>query len=160
MNNSRNKLDEIINHATIDLNIKAQTKQEAIERLTDLLMADNRISDKEVFIEEVFEREAIETTNMGLGVAIPHGKSSAVSRNSIAVGRLSDPIVWDQNKDEKLVTVIFMLAVRDDAARDKTHLELISKVATLLVKDEFLATLFDTDNKTKLLNQIYALIGD
>ena len=161
MNNTLKNFNEVINLAAIDLHIDARTRREAIEKLVDLLAAEHRISDKEVFIEEVFKREALETTNMGMGVAIPHGKSSAVSRNSIAMGRLEEPIDWDPDKmDEKQVSVVFLLAVRDDAEKDKVHLELISKVASLLIKEAFLEILFNTDDKTELLEQIFSLIGD
>ncbi len=160
MNNHPVNLNEILNPDTIDLDLKAHNRKESIEALAELLAADQRISDKEVFIEDVLAREAVETTNMGIGVAIPHGKSSAVLRNSIAIGRVAHPIDWDPEKDEKQVTVIFLLAVRDDAERDKAHLEMISKVATLLVKEAFLDVLFKTNSKQELLENIFKLIGE
>ncbi len=160
MNNDPVNLSEVLNPATVDLDLKAGSRKESIEALADLLSADQRILDKEVFIEDVLAREEIETTNMGIGVAIPHGKSSAVTRNSIAIGRVDHPIDWDPEKDEKQVTVIFLLAVRDDAAKDKTHLEMISKVAALLVKEAFLDVLFKTDSKQELLENIFRLIGE
>ena len=160
MNNRQVNLNEILNPTLIDLDLMAHNRKESIEALADLLSADQRISDKEVFIEDVLAREAVETTNMGIGVAIPHGKSSAVLRNSIAIGRVAHPIDWDPDKDEKQVTVIFLLAVRDDAEKDKAHLEMISKVATLLVKEAFLDVLFKTNSKQDLLENIFKLIGE
>jgi fructose-specific phosphotransferase system IIA component len=160
MDNRQIYLDEVLNQATINLDLKVNDRKESIEALADLLSADKRILDREVFIEDVLARETIETTNMGIGVAIPHGKSSAVARNSIAIGRVAKPIEWDPEKDEKPVTVVFLLAVRDDAAKDKVHIEMISKVATLLVKEAFLDVLFKTNDKEVLLENIYKLIGE
>ena len=97
---------------------------------------------------------------MGKGVAIPHGKSAAVARNSIAIGRLEQPIEWSREQEAEMVSVVFLLAVRDDAQRDRAHLELISKVAALLIKEDFRNTLFKTEDKRELIEKIYTLVGE
>ena len=150
----------MISKNTIDLDMEVKTKEEAITKLVDILYKDHRIIDKEVLIKEIHERENVETTNMGMGVAIPHGKSSTILKNSIAIGRLSEPISWDSKGNGNPVSLIFLLAVRDDAQRDKAHLELISKVATLLVNKDFLTLLFESDSKTELIKNIYILVGE
>lgn len=159
MNSNELILNEVLSPATIDLKMEVHTKEEAIEKLAEMLLKEKRITEKEAFIEDITNREEIESTNMGMGVAIPHGKSTAVLKNSIAIGRLTEPMVWDSN-DEDPVSVIFLLAVRDDAERDKAHLELISKLATLLLKKKFLYTLFKTKSKIELIDQMNALIGE
>lgn len=160
MNSNQKNFFEVIGISTIDLDMTTKTKEEAIQHLAGLLLKDQRIIDKEVLLEDIFERENIETTNMGMGVAIPHGKSSTVEKNSIAIGRLSQPIRWESGTEGKPVSAIFLLAVRDDAQRDKAHLELISKVAALLVNKDFLALLFKTDSKADLIKTIYTLVGE
>lgn len=160
MNSNELILKEVLSPATINLKMEVHKREEAIEKLAEMLLKEKRITEKEVFIEDILNREEIESTNMGMGVAIPHGKSTAVLKNSIAIGRLSKPMVWDDNKDENPVSVIFLLAVRDDAERDKAHLELISKLATLLLKEKFLYTLFTTKSKIELIDQMNVLIGE
>jgi len=160
MNSTRVNLNEVINPTTIDLNMEVKTKEEAIGKLADILLKENRIVEKEIFIEDILQREMLESTNMGIGVAIPHGKSSSVLKNTIAVARLRKPISWDSIQEGNPVRVIFLLAVCDDANRNTVHLELISKVASLLLKEKFLNTLFTTNTKTELIDQIFELIGE
>ncbi|NMC46067.1 MAG: PTS sugar transporter subunit IIA [Chloroflexi bacterium] len=160
MNSDRVNFNEVINPTTIDLNMEVQTKEEAFDKLAEILIREKRISEKEEFIEDILKREQLESTNMGIGVAIPHGKSSAVIKNTIAIARLIKPVSWDATQDGNPVRVIFLLAVCDDANKNKVHLELISKVAALLLQEKFLTTLFNTESKTELIDQIFNLIGD
>jgi PTS system fructose-specific IIA component len=160
MHSYKANFHEVLSPATIDLRMKACSKSDAIRQLVALLAADKRILDREVFIDEVLKREALETTNMGKGVAIPHGKTAAVARNSIAIGRLEQPIEWSREQEAETVSVVFLLAVRDDAQRDRAHLELISKVAALLIKEDFRNTLFKTEDKRELIEKIYTLVGE
>lgn len=160
MNNDRVDFNEVINPSTIDLNMEANSKEEAIEKLADILIKEKRIKEKEAFIEDILERENLETTNMGMGVAIPHGRSLSVMKNTIAIARLIQPIRWDSKHGGKPVRIIFLLAVCDDANKNRVHLELISKVAALLIQENFLKTLFTTESKTELIDQIFELIGE
>jgi len=162
MNNDRVNFNEVINPSTINLNIGAETKEAAIGKMADILVKEKRIKEKEkeVFIEDILKREQLESTNMGIGVAIPHGKSSSVLKNSIAIARLVEPILWDSTRGGKPVRIIFLLAVCDGENKNKVHLELISKVAALLMQEKFLNTLFTTESKTELIDQIFNLIGE
>ncbi len=160
MNNDRVNFNEVINPSIIDLNMEAKSKTEAIGKLADILIKEKRIEEKEVFIEDILEREKLESTNMGVGVAIPHGRSSSVLKNSIAIARLTQPICWDSKQGGKSVRIIFLLAVCDNVNKNRVHLELISKVAALLIQENFLKTLFITESKTELIDQIFKLIGE
>lgn len=157
MNNQNQNLREIIVPATINLNMEVKTKENAISKLADMLYEDGRINERSLFIQDILEREKVETTDMGIGVAIPHGTSSSIVKNSIAIGRLTHPIAWDSRKEAKKISVIFLLAVCSEN-RDRTHLELISRIATLLLDDDFLDTLFHTTSKTELLLKIQSCI--
>jgi fructose-specific phosphotransferase system IIA component len=157
MNNITVNLDEVITPEIIDFHIDAGSQEAAIRHLGALLMKDGRVDDVDLFVADVLEREQIESTNMDIGVAIPHGMSAAVRKNSIAIGRLTDPIEWNPGEDKQKVRVIFLMAV-ESANRNRTHLELLSKMATLLLKDQFLDLLFHSDDKAALLNTIHTLL--
>lgn len=160
MDNKNMNLHEVIDCKTIDLNMEANTKEEVIEKLAGMLQGQGRIADKEVFIEDIFKREMLETTNMGMGVAIPHAKSPSVIKNTIAVARLGEPIKWVSIGEEGPVRVIILLAVADNENKNTVHMELISKVATLLLKETFLKMLFTTESNSELIDQIYTLLEE
>jgi fructose-specific phosphotransferase system IIA component len=158
MNNIKVNLNEVISQTTIDLCLEASTKEEVIDKLADMLKEQGRIAEKEVFIEDVMKREMLETTNMGMGAAIPHTKSPSVLKNTIAIARLSRPMTWISIDEVKPVSVVILLAVADNENKNTCHMELISKVASLLLNKTFLNTLFTTQNKKELIDQIYTLL--
>jgi PTS system fructose-specific IIA component len=152
---------EMLNEQTINLDLQAGTKEEALDQLATMLKNNERLVDKETFLKDVFEREAIEPTDMGIGVAIPHGKSAAVKQTTVAIGRLTEPIYWNGTSDnsDEPIFAIFLLAV---SLNDKgtTHLEIISKIASLLIDDQFIDSLRHTPNQSSLLETIEKYLGE
>jgi len=110
----------------------------------------------DAFIGDVFRREDIETTNMDMGVAIPHSQASAIEVTSIVLARLDEEINWEDYGEP--VKIIFLLAV---SPNDKgvEHLEVISRIAELLIDQKFIKFLRSTKNPKKLLRQMNKLIG-
>lgn len=147
---SSEKIKEVLNEKLIDLNLSVHNKREAIEAMVEQLYADGKVSDKEVFLNDVFEREKEGMTGIGNYIAIPHGKSDAVQITSIAVGRLKNEIEWE-SLDKKPVKMIILFAVRDE---DKTdlHLKLLSEVAMALADDNTLVRLLETNDKQEIVH--------
>jgi len=158
MNNIIVNLHEVIDQETINLSIKASTKEEVIGKLADMLKGQGRIAEKEAFIEDVLKREMLETTNMGMGVAIPHAKSPSVIKDTVAIARLCEPMTWHSLGEDAPVRVVILLAVADNENQNTIHMELISKVASLLLNKTFLNALFTTERKSDLIDQIYKLL--
>jgi PTS system fructose-specific IIA component len=144
---------------TIDFNMQVATREAAVRHLGTLLLRAGRIDDLDLFVEDVLKREEIESTNMDIGVAIPHGISGSIKRNSIAIGRLAYPIAWRPGEDKQKVRVIFLMAVMTEN-RDRIHIELLSRIATLLVKEPFLEVLFKTSNKQELLDTVHKFLEE
>ena len=157
------QLLEIINEECINLELKAETKKEALEELAGMLEINDRLLTRNDFIKDVLEREKIEATDLGIGIAIPHAKSAAVKKTSVAIGRLRAPIKWnaaeEPNNQDPPVAVIFLLAV-SEKDKGNAHLELISKIATLLIEENFVKILFNTTSKKELLTTIKNQIGE
>ena len=143
------QIEEILNENLIDLNMKACTKDEALRELTTLLCKEGNVTDGELFIRDVYKREAEGQTGLGNAIAIPHGKSDVVKTTSIAVGRTKCDLEWE-SLDDKPVHVIILFAVRNV---DKTtvHLKLLSQVAIALADDETLEKLLITDDKAEII---------
>lgn len=154
-------LAEIINEELILLNLEVRTKQEAIGILTDVLLATGRISSKDDFLASVYEREKTEPTDMGIGVAIPHGKTDAVIKPSVAIGKMKTPIHWTEEAGPEVepIYAVFLMA-SPDQADGYIHLEIISKIATLLIDEDFIEVLKNTRDKTLLISTIQSMIGE
>lgn len=134
---------DVISKSRIDLHLKGTTKDEILREIVDVFDKDGVLSDKEQFLKDVYFRESEGPTGMTNGLCIPHGKSDAVIKTSIAVCRSDNYIEWE-SLDDKPVRVFVMMAVRN---ADKSELvRLLSQVAIKLCDDDLVAKLFETEN--------------
>jgi PTS system fructose-specific IIA component len=117
----------------IDLTNEPETKQEAIEALLDLAVDAGRVNDREQALTDLHAREKEATTGVGMGIGIPHAKSSAVEAPTIAFTRSSEGIDFDAMDDEP-ATLIFMLLV--PAAGGEEHLQMLSSLSRSLMHEE------------------------
>jgi fructose-specific phosphotransferase system IIA component len=124
---------ELITPETITLDLKAGRPEEAMAELGSLLVASGAVTDLETYLEAVKAREAQGTTAVGFGVAIPHGKSSAVSRAAVAFGRSRGALQWE-SLDGEPVKMVFLIAAPDGA--HDLHLKALSQLARLLMHEE------------------------
>ena len=142
-------LKEIVNENLINLDMKAKTKKEAIEELTESLYQEGKVRDREAFVKDVYIREREGKTGLGNHIAIPHGKSDAVAVTSIAFGRTKQDLAWE-TPDDQPVHVILLFAVRN-ADKTTLHLKLLAQVAVALADDAVLEKLLQTTDKKEVL---------
>lgn len=142
-------IGQVITEKLIDLDVQAATKEGAIAELTDLLVANGDVQDRQGFIDDVLLRETEGVTGLGQGIAIPHGKSKAVQNTTIAIGLSRHDIPWETLDDEP-IRVIILFAVRDVDA-NALHIKLLQKVAVMLSDDEFIANLHKVQTKQELI---------
>lgn len=149
-------MSDIINKNLIKLNIQNNTKEEIIKELASLINNEDRLNDYKAYLEEVLKRERLTTTGIGFGIAIPHGKSSAVKIPTVAVGRVSEGVEWE-SLDEKPVNVIFLLAVPEEAASNQ-HLKILAALSKKLMDEQFVHELFnsaDEDGILQVLSSVF-----
>ncbi|MFS2221088.1 PTS sugar transporter subunit IIA [Pantoea sp. B65] len=142
-------INKILNAKRVKLTMTATSKDEAIQELTDLLYQDGALSSKEVFIRDVYLREAEGSTGFENHIAIPHGKSSAVKQTTLAIGRTRQDIAWE-TLDGSKVRCIILFAVRLED-QNTTHIRLLSQVASALADDEVIAQLLDETDPERII---------
>lgn len=125
---------EVLRNDRIELNLKSDTKEGALEELTELLYKSGALTDKEGFLKDVLDRESISTTGIGNGIAIPHGKSANVIETTAAIGRSAKPLEWE-SMDDQPVKFIVLLAVNEND-RTGVHVKLLSQMARKLASEE------------------------
>lgn len=144
------KLSQVVNENLVTLDLKANTKKEAIEELTDLLVKNGNVNDKDGFVKDVLFRESEGVTGLGQGIAIPHGKSWFVNTTSIAIGISKHYIEWE-SLDGGPVNVIILFAVRNEDA-NTLHLTLLQGIAILLANEDFVKAIHKVDSKEELIS--------
>ena len=147
---------DVMNLETINVNLQAKTKDEAIVELSKLLYKENRISSVDEFVKAVYEREAIGETGMGNHMAIPHGQTDAVLHASVAVGKVNVPIEWESLDDEP-VNLIFLIAA-PKSNKEVSHLSMLSQLASVLSYEEIQNELMgckDNDEFLRVFTQYF-----
>ncbi len=140
----------MLNVKNIKLNMTARTKEEVIEELTDLLIQDGAVTNKEDFIRDVWLREELGSTGFENHIAIPHGKSSGVSRTALAIGRTQHAIPWEtmDGSDVRCV-ILFAVCLVDQNA---THIRLLAQVSGSLADEDIIAKLLVESDPHKIIS--------
>ena len=121
-------LREILSEDIIDLDLKGTTKDEILHELSQHLFDAGYITDIDQFVKDIYVREAAGITGAGNHIAIPHGKSSAVKKITIAVGRSEHYVEWE-SYDEQPVNLFFLFCVSDDEGFAQNHMRLLAELA-------------------------------
>ncbi|HBR1581163.1 PTS sugar transporter subunit IIA [Klebsiella pneumoniae] len=142
-------ISTVLNVKNIKLNMSARTKEEVIEELTDLLIQDGAVTNKEDFIRDVWLREELGSTGFENHIAIPHGKSSGVSRTALAIGRTQHAIPWEtmDGSDVRCV-ILFAVCLVDQNA---THIRLLAQVSGSLADEDIIAKLLVESDPHKII---------
>lgn len=143
-------ISEVLKKEHILLDFMAETKEDVLKGLTDLLAESGAVSDKYAFLTDVIARENASATGIGNGIAIPHGKSSSVSETTVAIARLEHGIEWESVDDEPIKFVV-LLAVKES---DKTgvHVKLLSEMARKLASAENCRRLLNAKDKDEIVS--------
>ncbi|MDR3243623.1 MAG: PTS sugar transporter subunit IIA [Elusimicrobiota bacterium] len=128
------KIMELLSPKSIIADLKASDKKSAIVELVDVLKNTGKVKESDEIIEVVLEREKLGSTGIGQGVAIPHGKTDAISEQSGVLG-ISKKGIEFNSLDGELVNIIFLLVGPVEVAGQ--HLKALSRISRLF-KDKFL----------------------
>lgn len=142
-------IKQMLNRECINLNLNSKTKSEVIDELIDLLFKGDALYDKELFKKAILAREAQSSTGLEEGIAIPHGKSKAVKKPTIAFGRSLDGIDYE-SLDGEPSKLFFMIAAPENAT--DSHIETLSKLSTLLLDDNIREELLNASSKDEVIN--------
>lgn len=103
------RLTELLNPQAITTRLRARTKREAIAELVSLLESAHGLDSQGEILLRVMHREEGQTTGIGNGVAIPHGKARAVSQMVAACGVAASGVDFE-SVDGEPVTLFVLLA--------------------------------------------------
>lgn len=124
-------LTELLSPDRVLLPLPAGDRQTAIAVLTRRL-ADLANARYDAVLDAVLERESVQSTGIGFGVAIPHGRCAAVHELSMVAGVSARPVPFDSIDGEPVR--LFFLIVGPEASAG-LHVKLLSRIARLVRRD-------------------------
>ena len=148
------KISEVIRPETIDLTLESiENKDQVIQYLAGLLDDAGLISDKQAYINSVYERESMGPTYMENFIAIPHGKCDAVKEAGIAFGRSKDGFDYQTVLGGGKAKLIFLLAIPNRMSGD-AYMAVLARLARLLVHEEFRDALYASESYDDVMTAI------
>ena len=144
------RIVDLLSKNSITLNAAPKSKAEAIDMLVDLQVKGGKIADREAYKKGILAREEMSSTAVGEGIAIPHAKSTAVKAPSLAAMTVPQGVDYEAMDDEPS-NLLFMIAAPNDG---DVHLEVLSRLMTILMDEDFREKLLAASSKDAFLQII------
>ncbi|AUJ28794.1 fructose-specific PTS transporter subunit EIIC [Liquorilactobacillus hordei] len=135
------------------MNLKATTKQEAIDEMVHQYYVTGVINDEELYKKDIVAREAQSTTGIGDGIAMPHAKDKAVQRATVMFAKSEGGVDY-ASLDGNPVHLFFMIAAPEGA--NDTHLKALATLSGLLINPDLVASL----KKAQTPEEVQQLFAD
>jgi len=137
------EIKDMFSKERVCLQLGAENKLEAIDEVIDILVKDGKINDKETFRKAVLKREEEFSTGIGMGIAIPHGKSDSVNEAAIVFGKSNQGIDYG-SMDDKPAHLFFLIAVPQDS--NDIHLRALSQISRKLMHENVRNAIMNSSN--------------
>ena len=145
------KITDLLKKESIELHGQVKTKEEAIDRMVELMVRSGNIRDENAYKQGVLKREAEGTTGIGGGIAIPHAKNCGVAQAGLSAMVVPGGVDYDA-MDGAPVDLLFLIAAPD--TEDNVHLQVLSQLAVLLMDGDFTAKLRNAKSEEEFLRVI------
>lgn len=126
------RLSELLNPNAVTFRLQARTKREALVEMVDLLEAAHGFASQGEILNRVLAREAMMTTGIGNGVAIPHGKARSADRMAAACAVVPDGIDFE-SEDGSPVYLIALFVSPENAAT--AHVRVLANMSRLFKEE-------------------------
>ena len=141
------RLIELFSRQATAVNVKAANKAQVIDKLVDLQVTHGNITDKDAYKKAIYAREEEFSTYVGNGIVVPHAKTDVVTRPSLALVRLAEPILYNEDDDDKSDFFIMIAAPMNGSL----HVDILARMMTLLADEDFVEKLRKAGSEEELL---------
>jgi PTS system nitrogen regulatory IIA component len=146
-------LSELLVPAAVSARLKATTKRDAIAELVALMEAAHGIDSQGEILDRVLRREAIMSTGIGNGVAIPHGKARAVDRMMAACAVSTQGVDFEAADGEPASLFILLVSPENTGT---PHVKVLANISRLLKEESVRRSLRDSGSASSFLSVIRA----
>ena len=147
------RLSELLNANAITLRLKARTKREALVELVELLEAAHGVNSQGEILDRVMRREAMMSTGIGYGLAIPHGKARSVDRMVAACAVIPEGIDFE-SEDSQPVHLIVLFVSPELATT--LHVRALANLSRLLKEESVRTSLREAKSPESFLAALHA----
>jgi len=141
-------ITELLNVNLIKLELSSKTKEDVIKEMATILDENGKLLDVDKYIKAVVAREKEFSTGIGMGIAIPHGKSSGVKEPALIFGRSTAGIDY-QSMDDELAHLFFLIAVPEESSNE--HLKILGQISRKLMHKELRDSLMNASTPEEVI---------
>ena len=141
------RLIELFSRQATAVNVKAANKAQVIDKLVDLQVTHGNITDKAAYKKAIYAREEEFSTYVGNGIVVPHAKTEVVTRPSLALVRTAEPILYNEDDDDKSDLFVMIAAPMNGSL----HVDILARMMTLLADEDFVEKLRKAGSEEELL---------
>jgi len=141
-------LYQLLNESLIIPDLKASGKSEVLNELAGVLLSNDIVSEKTALMDKLTEREKIETTGVGHGIAIPHARTEAVSGLALCFGVSREGIDYDA-LDGKPVNIFFLIVSNEE--NKNRYIQLLARISRICRKESFREKILNSDSASEIL---------
>jgi mannitol/fructose-specific phosphotransferase system IIA component (Ntr-type) len=149
-------LSELLVPAAISTRLRSATKREAIAELVGLLEDGHGVESRGEILDRVMRREAMMSTGIGNGVAIPHGKARSVDRMLAACAVTPAGIEFESVDGEPARLFILLVSPENVGA---IHVRVLANISRLLKEESVRQEIIDSSTPAELLAALRAAEG-
>ena len=128
------KIQDLLRKDVMLLDLQATEKKAVIEEMIQSLVNHGYVTDFETFKEGILAREALTSTGLGDGIAMPHSKNAAVKEATVLFAKSNKGVDYE-SLDGQPTDLFFMIAAPEGA--NDTHLAALAELSQYLMKDGF-----------------------
>lgn len=145
------KLSTKIKKSAILLDMKAKTKEEALEELVDLLYSSYSLKGRDEILEAIKKREEKQSTGLGMGLAVPHAKTDAVDKLYVAFGRSIEGIDFNCPSGEKAHLFFILVSPLDVSG---PHIKALAGISRMIKHEDFRDALIKCKDENEFMNTV------
>jgi fructose-specific phosphotransferase system IIA component len=146
-------LTQILQPNCVKVPVESRDKETVITELVDLLDANGLLLNRDEALEAVITRERTRSTGTGAGIAIPHGKCTAVKDIVMAIGVAHDPIEFESVDRQPVKILILLLSPIDQTG---SHIQALAGISRLMLNEEVKQKL----EQAASADEVYELLND
>lgn len=143
------RVRDLLDLSSVKLGLESIDKEECFEEMVDLLVRNGSITDREGALEAIRERETQETTGVGKGIAVPHGKHPSINQLTAALGVSKEGIEFDAVDGAPSHLIFLLLARVDDPG---PHMQALAEIGRLLTTPGFYKRVMAAETPQEILD--------
>lgn len=147
------RLSELLNPNAISLRLEARAKREALVEMVDLLESAHGFQSQGEILDRVMRREAMMTTGIGNGIAIPHGKARSVNRMAAACAVVPEGLEFDSEDGQPVHLVVLFVSPENDTTM---HVRMLANLSRLLKEESVRKNLREARSVEEFLSVLHS----